>query len=224
MTISVVAIDDNSLAMRGAVDTARKHDLFVFDGCLDTCADLPDRCVESPAVLLIDPFSEAHDICDLISISPAYATLVMSATTDIDSVRGALRCGARGFISKESSTTTLLNAISAVGVGGMYLGNLLDRMLQDHAVEFSAAPTLPDGLTPREREVIVMVAQGLTHKQIGLRLKLSKATIDTYIHRVRQKVGSGNKADLTRLAIDLGLVETSPALSLSRPAAGDQWR
>jgi DNA-binding CsgD family transcriptional regulator len=67
------------------------------------------------------------------------------------------------------------------------------------------------GLTRRERDVLVMVAQGLTHKQIGTRLSLSKATIDTYIHRVRQKVGSGNKADLTRLAMDLGLIEPSPS-------------
>ena len=61
-------------------------------------------------------------------------------------------------------------------------------------------------LTARERDVLVMVARGLTHKQIGTRLNLTKATVDTYVHRIRQKVGAVNKAGLTRIAMQLRLL------------------
>jgi two-component system nitrate/nitrite response regulator NarL len=212
MTITVAAMDDGSLAMRGALETVRRHELFVLEGVFDSFVDLTARPCEKAAVLLIDPFSDHHEHSDLTSVPAPYSPLVMSAVTHVDAVREALRCGARGYISKEICASTLVNAISAVGVGGMYLGTQLDGMLLDRAGEVSV-PTSPaaTGLTRRERDVLVMVAQGLTHKQIGTRLNLSKATIDTYIHRVRQKVGSGNKADLTRLAIDLGLVEPSPS-------------
>jgi DNA-binding NarL/FixJ family response regulator len=218
MTITVAALDDGSLAMRGALETVRKHELFVLDGVFDTFDDLAARPCEKPAVLLLDPFSDHNDHSDLTLVpAPPYAALVMSAVIHVDAVREALRCGARGYISKDICPSTLVNAISAVGVGGMYLGTQLDGMLLDRTGEVSVPPgAMAAGLTRRERDVLVMVAQGLTHKQIGTRLSLSKATIDTYIHRVRQKVGSGNKADLTRLAMDLGLIEPSlpgPALT-----------
>src|SRR5260221_288404 len=215
MTIAVAAIDDGSLAMRGAVETLRGNSLFTLLGVYESISDLTALAVAGqPVVLLVDPFGalEAHP-GDLACVPKPYAALVMSAHTHVDTVRHALRTGARGFISKEAYASTLLDAISAVGFGGIYLGSLLDGMLADRLPGYSAETSLTaaDGLTPRERAVLVMVAQGLTHKQIGTKLNLSKTTIDTYVHRVRQKVGSGNKADLTRLAIDLGLLEGTAA-------------
>lgn len=213
MTIAVAAIEDGSLAMRGAVETLRRTDVFTLLGVYRSIDDLTALPPDRPAVLIIDPFGDhLEHPHDLACVPRPYAALVMSAHTHIEAVRRALRDGARGYISKEIRASTLLDAISAIGVGGIYLGNFLDGMLADRAADVNApGPAALDALTPRERDVLVMVAQGLTHKQIGTRLNLSKATIDTYIHRVRQKVGSGNKADLTRLAIDLGLVEHSIA-------------
>jgi two-component system nitrate/nitrite response regulator NarL len=213
MTIIVAAIEDGSLAMQGAVETLRRSDVFTLLGVYANIDDLAARPADRPVVLIIDPFGVHLDRpCDLACVPRPYATLVMSAHTNVGAVRRALRDGARGYISKEICASTLFDAISAVGVGGIYLGDLLDGMLTDRPGDLTGpTPAGGDGLTPRERDVLIMVAQGLTHKQIGTRLNLSKATIDTYIHRVRQKLGSGNKADLTRLAIDLGLVEHSVA-------------
>src|SRR4051794_9526778 len=132
MTIFVAAMDDGSLAMRGALETVRRHELFVLEGVFDAVEDLSARPCEKPAVLLLDPFSDHHHHSDLTSVpAPPYAPLVMSAVIHVDAVREALRCGARGYISKEICASTLVNAISAVGVGGMYLGTQLDGMLLD---------------------------------------------------------------------------------------------
>jgi two-component system, NarL family, nitrate/nitrite response regulator NarL len=209
MPITVAAIEDGSLAMRGAVETLRRQDVFAFLGVFAGVDDLVARPEDPLVVVLIDPFAEMPgNVSDLARVPRPYAALVMSAHVQLDAVRAALRNGARGYISKEICASTLLDAIRAVAVGGIYLGPLFDLMLAESSGRSAGAvTTLAEGLTPRERDVLVMVAQGLTHKQIGTRLNLSKATIDTYIHRVRQKAGSGNKADLTRLAIDLGLMQ-----------------
>jgi DNA-binding NarL/FixJ family response regulator len=207
----VAAIEDGSLAMQGAVEALRRSDAFSFIGLFTSIEGLGTPPSDQPVVLVVDPFVDATDSCsDLTSVPKPYVALVMSAHIQLDAVRSALRYGARGYISKEICTSAFLDAIHAVGVGGIYLGPLLNAVLDEPNGQVgtpATAAALAEGLTPRERDVLVMVAQGLTHKQIGTRLNLSKATVDTYIHRVRQKVGSGNKADLTRLAIDLRLVD-----------------
>lgn len=213
MTISVAVIEDSSLAIRGAIEILRENSLFAFLGVYANVDDLPAPV--QPVVLLVDPFDNSGaDLNHLACMPKLYMALAMSARIHSDSVRYALRLGIRGFISKETCVSTLLDAISAIGFGGIYLASPLDGILFDEpGDDADRLPlTVADGLTPRERDVLVMVAQGLTHKQIGTRLSLSKATVDTYVHRVRQKVGSGNKADLTRLAIDLGLVHGSTVM------------
>jgi two-component system, NarL family, nitrate/nitrite response regulator NarL len=212
MITAVVVVEDGSLAMRGAIETLRDSDLSVLLGVFGGVNELPVPA--QAVVLLVDPFGcSAIDLSQLAGAPKPYMTLVMSARTHIDAVRYALQIGARGFISKETSASTLLDAISAVSLGGIYLASPLDGMLFDNDGDCGVPPVVipADGLTPRERDVLIMVAQGLTHKQIATKLSLSKATVDTYVQRVRQKVGSGNKAGLTRLAIDLGMVSETAA-------------
>ena len=213
MTISVVVIQDSSLAIRGAIEILREDNLFAFLGVYNSVDDLPVPV--QPVVLLVDPFDDSGaGLNHLACVPKLYMALAISARIDIESVRYGLRLGVRGFISKQACASILLDAIRAIGFGGIYLASPLDGSLfDDPGDDADRLPlTVADGLTPRERDVLVMVAQGLTHKQIGTKLSLSKATVDTYVHRVRQKVGSGNKADLTRLAIDLGLVQGSTVI------------
>jgi DNA-binding NarL/FixJ family response regulator len=209
VTIAVAAIDDGSLAMRGAVEVLRSHSPFSFAGVFTTVRDLKPRHHKDPVVLLVDPCLDSDvEIEALSSVPKTYAMLVMSACLHPETVRQALQLGARGYLSKSVSVATLLDAIRAVGVGGIYLGELLDNLFFDQSTTAPATPHAVLGtLTPRERDVLVMVARGLTHQQIGTKLNLSKATVDTYVHRVRQKVGPVNKAGLTRIAIDLGLLK-----------------
>ena len=206
VTIAVAAIDDGSLAMRGAVEVLRSHSLFSFAGVFETVRDLKPGHHKEPVVLLVDPFADSNsEIESMSSVPKTYAMLVMSACLHPETVRQALQLGARGYLSKSVNVSTLLDAISAVGVGGIYLGELLDDLFSEQSATVPATPhAVLNTLTPRERDVLVMVARGLTHRQIGTKLNLSKATVDTYVHRVRQKVGHVNKAGLTRIAIDLG--------------------
>jgi two-component system, NarL family, nitrate/nitrite response regulator NarL len=220
MTTAAVVIEDGSLAIRGAVETLRDSDSSVLLSVYQDVGSLPPPA--QPTVLLADPFAGSQvGLADLTCLAKSYLTLVMSACIHIDSVRYALQLGVRGFISKDTSSTALLDAIRAVSYGGIYLPSPLDGMLFDHPGDDASRLPLAqaDSLTPRERAVLVMVAQGLTHKQVGTKLSLSKATVDTYVQRIRQKIGSGNKADLTRLAIDLGLVDDGAVTGFGIPHA-----
>jgi DNA-binding NarL/FixJ family response regulator len=209
MTISVGVINDGSVAIRGAIEVLRGFGSYRLMGEFSDMADLPEAYdADGPVVLVADPFAGAGaSLNDVASAPETYAVLVMSACTHRATVQQALQAGARGYIGKEADVSTLLAAISAVGVGGIYLGGSLSDVLIKQLDGADAAPPMAiGGLTPRERDVLVLVAQGFTHKQIGTRLRLSKTTVDTYVHRVRQKVGSVNKAGLTRFAMDLGLL------------------
>lgn len=214
MTISVAAIDDGSLAMHGAIEVLRNNSSFSFVGLYASVHELDSLDRDQTVVLLVDPFPDLDpktvDIptLNIPKVSKPYAILAMSAVVQPAAVREALQLGARGYISKSAAVATLLDAIRAVGVGGIYVGDLLDDLFVKQTQHRSGTPqAVLNTLTPRERDVLGMVAQGLTHRQIGSKLNLSKATVDTYVHRVRQKVGSVNKAGLTRIAMSLGLLD-----------------
>ena len=204
MAIDVAVIDDSSVVIQGVIEVLHRHDGFAFAG--DLTAVGPDA--PSPTVLVMDPFAGPAVTLETLAALPAsLAVLVMSASVHPGQVRQALHAGARGYLGKETDVPTLLAAIAAVGSGNLYLGGGISAaLIHEWDEEPTDGPRATSGLTPRERDVLVLVARGFTHKQIGTRLSLSKSTVDTYVHRVRQKVGTTNKAGLTRVAIDLNLL------------------
>lgn len=132
----------------------------------------------------------------------------------------AMHNGAQGYIGKDIDSCALLSAVQAVGTGGVYLGQPMAESLMSEGahspVTVTPEPERLFDLTAREREVLAMIAEGFTHRQISTRLMLSKATVDTYVHRIRQKVGAINKAGLTRVALTMGLTnesEQAPAVT-----------
>jgi DNA-binding CsgD family transcriptional regulator len=95
------------------------------------------------------------------------------------------------------------------GAGGFYVSSQLADL-----IDTDAADGDPIRLAPREREALSLIAQGFTQSQAASRMGISPATIDTYIKRIRHKLGPGNKADLTRRAIEFGEQLYSPRPTL----------
>jgi DNA-binding NarL/FixJ family response regulator len=142
---------------------------------------------------------------------------------DIDEyVVGALRAGARGVLAKDVATADLIAAIHTVAAGdaviapGM-LGRLLDRfgpVLPDPA---EAAAVAPDGLTEREREVLVEMARGYSNAEIAARLSVSETTVKTHVGRVLGKLGLRDRVQAVVLAYESGLIRPGRD---GRPAGG----
>lgn len=212
--MDVVVVRDQSLATSGAIEAIRSCPEFQLrDIC--SCPSAVTSANSCGAVVVIDPFAHG-DALTLPEVSTSAAVLVLTDRLLESDVRAALGRGVKGYLCKSVARDTLLHAVNAVGHGGFYLDNHLDGLI------FSAAPPplveeLQDcaqpRLTRRECEVLAMVAEGLTHKEIGRQLGLTKSTIDTYVYRISQKVSGANKAALTRLAVDLHLV-SGPTLDV----------
>jgi DNA-binding NarL/FixJ family response regulator len=133
---------------------------------------------------------------------------------DENSVVGAVRSGARGFILKKVSDSDLLEALHVVARGGAYLSpQVSDRLLhriQKGDLESKQQSSALEGLSPREVQVLRMVAEGKTSKEIANMLDLREQTVRSYRKTMMKKLGINNVAGLTQLALSSGLTQLAP--------------
>ena len=125
---------------------------------------------------------------------------------------GALRAGARGYLTKDASSEDIRAAIATVAAGDA----ALDPAVQHHVVaalaargedEPGAAPGLPDDLTPREAEVLALIAEGLSNPQIAERLVVSPTTVKSHINHLFAKAGLRDRAQAVNYAYRTGLAQ-----------------
>jgi DNA-binding NarL/FixJ family response regulator len=128
--------------------------------------------------------------------------LVSSTWEQPPTVLAALRAGARGLITRYTDQQSVAQTLRTVAEGGVGISPDLTEQFQ---AEVSGTAESDDGgLAPREVETLRWIALGFTHTQIATRMGLSPATVDTYAKRLRAKLNVSNKAELTRVAIELG--------------------
>ena len=137
----------------------------------------------------------------------ATSVVALTAETQRTIVAQMIRAGATAYVTKDCAFEELVQAIRAVAVGKAYLGTDITAPLLEHYVrnapghETSAFETL----TPREREVLQLVAEGQSTKKIATRMNLSSKTIEFHRHRVMKKLDLNNIAELTKYAIRSGI-------------------
>jgi two-component system, NarL family, response regulator NreC len=137
--------------------------------------------------------------------APNAHVLALSVHRDAVYVREIVRAGAEGYILKESADTELLAAVRAVSEGNSYLSpEVAGAVLKDYRRQ---AMNPLDVLSPREREILQLVAEGMTNKDIARRLGLSIYTIDGHRTRIMEKLGLHSIGELVRFAVRSGIVE-----------------
>jgi DNA-binding NarL/FixJ family response regulator len=161
----------------------------------------------TPDVVILDMYLDhgrlsTAEIAAMTQICPA---LVVSASARQQDVLAAIRAGASGYLVKTSAVEAFAEAVRTVAAGGFYISSQLADLIDTSAA--GDRDGQPICLAPREREALSLIAQGFTQSQAATRMRISPATIDTYIKRIRRKLGPGNKAELTRRAIELGEVD-----------------
>jgi len=128
--------------------------------------------------------------------SPTHV-VVLTTYADDRSVVEALRAGARGFLTKDAGAEEIERAIAAVVRGEA----AIDPAVQHHLVEAVAgSPDLPDGLTPREAEVLALIADGLSNGEIAERLVVSEATVKSHVNHLFTKTGVRDRAQAVAYA------------------------
>ena len=133
--------------------------------------------------------------------------LALSAHEDTSHPKRALQAGALGYLSKRSAPEVLIDAIRAIARGQRYLDAQIAQRMAVQAIDGDKGPM--DKLSPREFEVFVQLARGQSVAQISETLTLSSSTIGTHLYNVKQKLGLGNQAEMTLLAVRHGLIDVA---------------
>jgi DNA-binding NarL/FixJ family response regulator len=214
--ISVVVVDDEHLVRSGfAALLASDPEITVVGTAENGDAGLAVVRRERPDIVLMDirmPGRDGVSATAAITADPALSgtRVIVLTTFDLDEyVHAALRAGASGFLLKDAQPTDLLAAVHLVAAGESVLAPSLVRRLIAAYVETPATTSRPpwlDSLTPREVEVLVEVARGLSNAEIGDALYMSAATAKTHVGRLLMKLNARDRTHLVIAAYEAGLV------------------
>lgn len=168
-----------------------------------------------PDVLIVDlqmPGMGGLDVLrSVVASVPSTRVIVFSMHAEDAYVRAALDLGAHGYVLKDADETELINAIRTVSQGGRYLSPVLAERLIDAYISHAPAAggiSWVDVLTKRERQILVLVAQGLSAAEIGEQLNISPRTAETHRTNLMRKLGLKGLRELERFAREQGLLET----------------
>ncbi|MFE9613473.1 response regulator [Streptomyces sp. NPDC006012] len=143
---------------------------------------------------------------------PGTQVVVLTTFGDDESLFPALRAGARGYLTKDAGGDEIVRAVESVLSGDAGLSPSVQRRLLERLSEPEPRPVgvaAPDGLTSREIEVLVLIAEGLSNQEIARRLHVSTATVKTHINNLFAKTGVKDRAQAVRYAFGKGLVQPS---------------
>ncbi|MGY1771010.1 response regulator [Blastococcus sp. SYSU D00813] len=216
MTVRVLVVDDQRVVRDGlAMLLGLLPGIDVVGSAEDgeQALDAVDRL--RPDVVLMDlrmPRMDGIEATRRIRAGhPAVAVLALTTYADDESVVGALRAGARGYLTKDAGADEIARAITAVVSGQMVLDAAAQLRVvenlggQPAGIETAAGRTLPDDLTRREAEVLGLIAEGLSNAEIAARLVVSEATVKTHVNHIFAKTGARDRAQAVAYAYRTGL-------------------
>lgn len=203
--IRVAIVDDHPVARCGMVHIFDAEPGLTVVGTVACLADLEAGMRSgdiAPDVVILDLYLDDGRVssAQIADVTRRCPVVVVSASARPRDVLATIRAGASGYLVKTAAVEAFAAAVRTVTSGGFYVSSQLADLID------ASATADPIALAPRERQALSLIAQGFTQAQAAARMDVSPATIDTYIKRIRRKLGPGNKAELTRRAIELGEV------------------
>jgi DNA-binding NarL/FixJ family response regulator len=211
MTLRVVLADDQRIVRDGLVTLlGLLPGIEVVGAAADGAAALELVAEHRPHVLLTDLRMPGVDGVEATrrvrAAHPGTAVVVLTTYVDDDAVVPALRAGAAGWLSKDADAEAIGRALRSAADGQTTLDPVATARLVGGAASAPAPAALPDGLTPREAEVLTLIAEGLSNQQIARRLVVGEATVKTHVNHLFAKAGLRDRAQAVRYAYRHGLV------------------
>jgi DNA-binding NarL/FixJ family response regulator len=209
--IRIVVAEDHTMVREGLVSLLEEVPDFVVVGQAgDGDEALAQIRLLRPHIALLDitmPRKNGLEVAAMISREfPDVRVLMMTMHEEEAFFFEALHAGASGYILKGAGSEGLFNAIRAVHRNGVYLPPELAGSIVRDYIRQNPKPAEDDPLTPREREILTLIAQGLTNSMISRRLVISMNTVKTHRLRIYQKLNLDDKAALVAYAIQRGLL------------------
>jgi DNA-binding NarL/FixJ family response regulator len=210
-TIRVILADDHPLVLNGLYHLLREYSEFeVLERCSSGVEALAAAQKQQPDILVLDllmPGMDGLAVARALHGTPnAPAIVLLTAQLHEDQLIEALHLGIRGFVLKEMATKLLVECLRRVHAGGQWLEkDSANRAMAKLVRREARGREVATLLTPREIEVVRMVAKGLSNKEIGAQLFIADGTVKIHLHNIYEKVKINRRADLVRFAEEYGL-------------------
>jgi two-component system response regulator DevR len=192
--VRVFLLDDHEIVRRGIADLLEAESGISVVGEAGTAAEALRRIpAAAPDVAVLDarlPDGSGIDVCrDIRSAHPDVKCLILTSYDDNDAIFAAVMAGASGYLLKEIRGTSLVDAVRQVAAGKSLLDPTVTERLLTRLREGAPRDERLASLTAREREILSLIADGLTNRQIGERLFLAEKTVKNYVSALLAKLG-----------------------------------
>lgn len=210
--ISIAVADDHAVVRSGLrLLLNAQPDMRVVGEASDAVEAVNISRTLTPDILVVDltmPSGGGLGVLEKIKVdAPGVRVIVLTMHEDGAFLRTALAAGASGYISKKSSDEKLISAVRSVFKGKRFIDPALsDNLTQEMLGTGASSPRSHNLLSPREREVLVLLARGHTNQEIADKIFVSVKTVETHRLRLCEKLGYKSRAELTRYAAECGLL------------------
>jgi len=203
--ITVFILDDHEIVRNGLRRTLERHDDIEVVGEAGLAAEALRRIPAlTPTVAILDgrlPDGSGIDVCrEIRSEYPEVACLILTSFDDDEALFSAIMAGAAGYVLKEIRGTDLVGSIRTVASGQSLLSPSVTQRVLDRLREGPKEDPVIAELSAREREILALVAEGLTNRQIGTRIHLSEKTVKNYVSSILDKLGLTSRTQAAVLA------------------------
>ena len=204
MSVKILLADDHPLTRAGIAEFLRRESSFELVAEAEDGTKAWDLLQKlQPDIALLDirrPGMDGVTVAQKAKTEGLTTAIIMLTSYDAQQyVMASLRAGAKGFVLKTVSPRELTAAINTVAKGGLYLDPEVASTIGDR--DF-----IPEQLSAREREVLLLAAKGLSSKEVAKRLFISERTVQTHLASIYDKLGSKNKTEALLLALKYGVV------------------
>ena len=212
MKIKILLVDDHKIfrdGLRNLINT--ENDMSVAGEAADGRAALKMTRTLQPDMIIMDitmpDMNGIEATRQVLAESPNIKIIALSMHSDRRYVSGMIDAGASGYLLKDCDFEELTKAIRHVAANRMYLSPSVTDIVVDIYKKKSSAvgPTSAPGLTPRERELLQLLAEGMKTRQIAAHLNISVKTVETHRRNIMEKLKIDNNAELVKYAIREGL-------------------
>jgi DNA-binding NarL/FixJ family response regulator len=205
--ISVVLADDHPAILLGVAELLRSNrDIKVAATCSNGTAAMIAIRQLAPTVAVLDFFMPGLNGLEVLANLSAERSVTravfLTATATDKQLLTAVSRGAKGIVLKETALDELVECIRVVAGGREWLPpSLIDAAFEREAARQSVSTHLAQSLTCRERQIVLLVAEGLSNKEMCRRLGLSEGTVKIHLHNIYEKVGVNNRTALAAMAV-----------------------
>lgn len=208
--ISVLVVDDHRVVRAGLIALLRQDRRLRVVGEAGTGAEAVDKVLQlHPDVVLMDlqmPVMDGVEATRRIAAdAPSVAVVVLTTFDDDELIWEGMRAGARGYLLKDVPPEELIEAIEAAAAGETLLPPAIASKLAQR-IHRGAAPDVADAVTGREREILQLMAKGLSNREIARALHISENTVKTHVSNVYQKLDVNDRTGAVTTALRLGII------------------